>query len=287
MRKVKVITETTSDLPKEIAESRGIEVVPLHILLGEKSCPDDGSLKNEDMFEFIEKTNTMPGTVLVTQSRYESVFGKWLNEDYDIFFIGMSNSMSGITVQNAVAAALALTTALKIDRERISVVDSLSYSCGTGLLALEAAELASRDASLKEVTECVLSMRPKVHASFVFETVKYYSMLGLGSKLLKLVGNAIEVKPVLEMKSGTLVNIANLMGKDYINKYCERVMKDAENIDPKRIFLAHCLIPDKAEEVRERLGREYGLYNVTVIDMSAANARNNGPGTLGMFFLYK
>lgn len=287
MRKVKVITETTADLPGELTDSRSIEVIPLHILLGEKSSPDDGSVKSEELFEYVEKTGKMPGVVLVTRGQYEKVFEKWLNEDYDILFTGMSNSRSEITVQNAVAAAIVVTAAAKLDRERISVVDSLSYSCGTGLLALEAAELAGNGAGLKEVTEHVLALRSKVHASFVIETVKYYSMLELGSKFLKMVGNALEVKPVLEMKSGTLVDVANLTGKDYINKYFERVMKDAEHIDPKRIFIAHCLVPDAAEGLKEKLGREYGFENVTITNVSPANARNNGPGTIGMFFLNK
>jgi len=287
MRNVKVITESTADLPKEMAESRGIEVIPLHILFGEKSCPDDGCLKNEEMFEYVEKTGTMPGTALVTQGRFEKVFEKWLNEGYDIFFIGMSNSKSEITVQNAVAAALAVTTAANIERARISVVDSLSYSCGIGLLALEAAELAGRGASLKEITQHVLALRSKVHASFVFDTVKYYHMIGMVSKFITLVGNAVDVKPMLVMKSGTLVDAANLTGKDYINKYYERVMKDAKNIDPKRIFVSHCLIADSAEEIKERLAGEYGFENVIITNVSPANARNNGPGMLGLSFIYK
>lgn len=286
MRKVKVITESTADLPKEMASSHNIEIIPLHILLGGDRA-DDGSLKSEEMFEFIEKTDTMPSTVLVTQDEFERVFEKWLREDYDILFIGMSNSISEITVQNAVAASVAVTKAANIERERISVVDSLSYSCGIGLLSLEAAELAGKGASLKEVTEYVLALRPKVHASFVFDKVKYYYMLGMVSKFVTLVGNAVEVKPVLDMKSGTLVGIANLTGKDYVNKYCERVMKDSERIDPKRIFIAHCLNPAAAEEVKQKLAGEYGFENVIITNVSPSNARNNGPGMLGISFLYK
>ncbi len=61
MRKVKIITDSTSDLPEEMLEERGIEVVPLHIILGDKKIPDDRTFTNEQLFEFADSTGTLPG----------------------------------------------------------------------------------------------------------------------------------------------------------------------------------------------------------------------------------
>ncbi len=286
MRKIKVITDSNADLPKEMLEARGIEAVPLHIILGEKKFPDDGSLKNEGLFEYADVTGTMPKTMPVSISQFEEVFRKWLKDDHDILFMGVSGKLSA-TVRDAVAAAVTMTAAEKVDRDRISVVDSTSLSSGIGLLALEAADMADSGMELKEITQRVLALRPKIHVGFIVGALKYFYMGGWCSKFTSVVGDSLNIKPTIEMKSGEVTPGQGLMGKDYLDKYYKIVMKDAERIDPKRIFITHCLNSEGAGEVKERLGKEFGFNNVIVTDMSNTTASQGGSGSLGISFLYK
>jgi DegV family protein with EDD domain len=285
MRKVKVITESTADLPRELADARGIEIAPVQIILGEKTCLDDGRLKNEDLFEYVDRTGTMPKTMGVSENQFEEVFRKWLFEDCDILFVGISSKLSEI-VQAAVAAAVTLTAAGKLDRERISVVDSMSLSCGTGLLALEAADMADRGLGLKEITNHVLALRSKIQVSFVIDTLKYFYMGGWCSKFTSVVSSSLQIKPMIELKAGEVVPGAGFMGKDYIDKYCRHVMKDSELIDPKRIFVAHCLTTS-AGDVKTKIERDFGFNNVIITNTSLTTSIQCGPGTLGIFYLYK
>ncbi len=285
MRKVKVITDSTADLPKGILEARGIEVIPVHIILGDKSFPDDGKFKNEDLFEFADRTGMMPKTVPISEHRFEEAFQKWLLEDYDILFTGISGKLSEI-VRDALVAAVTLTTAGKLGRERISVVDSMSISCGTGLLALEAADMADAGAGLAEITQSLLALRTKIQVSFVIDTLKYFYKGGWCSKFTSVVSSGLQIKPMIELKAGEVAPGAGFVGKDYIDKYYRHVMKEAERIDPKRIFIAHCLA-ESAGEIKERLEKDYGFSNVIITNTSLITSMQCGPGTLGIFFIYK
>lgn len=100
MRRVKVITDSTADLPKEITTERGIDVIPLHIMFGEKSFLDDGYIKPKDLFEFAEDTGTLPKTEAPGEHQFLEAFQKRLEEDHDVFFLGVSGKLSE-TVQNA------------------------------------------------------------------------------------------------------------------------------------------------------------------------------------------
>ena len=279
MRKVKIITDSTADLPKSIMEQRGIDMVPLHIILGEQSYLDDNTLTSKDLFLYADKFGVLPKSAAVNEYQFTETFKKWLENDYDIFFTGIGSKLSA-TMQNALAASG------QFDKDRISIVDSQSLSTGIGLQVLEAADMADQGASLREITENALLVREKVQASFVVDTLKYLYMGGRCSRLASIVGSRLKIKPKLEVIGGEIVPAAKFRGQGYIKKYYSQVMEKADSIDPKRIFVTHCL-SEKAGEIKERLEKEFGFKNVIITDASPTISTHCGPGTLGILYLYK
>ncbi len=279
MRKVKIVTDSTSDLSYSTLEKYGIERVPLHIILGDDSYPDDKSLKREDLFRFADQTGTLPKSAAVNEFEFEEVFKKLLDEDFDIFFLGISSKLSS-TMQNAQIAAE------KLGRERFSIVDSLSLSTGVGLQLLEASDFAMQGAGLKDITQHALSIRGKVQASFVVDTLKYLYMGGRCSRLASIVGSRLKIKPMLELVNGEIVPGTKFRGNDYIKKYYDQMMERADEIDPKRIFVTHCLA-DKAEELKAMLETEHGFKNVEITEASPTISTHCGPGTIGILYIYK
>lgn len=279
MRKVKVITDSTVGLPKEMMEEHRIEVVPSRIILGGKSYLDDGNVSIKELFEFVENTGALPGTTPPTESQFHEAFQKWLAKDYDILFTGIGGKIAG-TLRTAEAAALKLVPG------RISIVDSLNASAGTGLLVLEAAEMASKGAGIKDITNHVYSIRTKVRAIMLLDTLKYIYIGGKCSKLISILGNTLNLKPVIEVIDGEMTPRENLRGKRYLDRFLELAIGDPERIDPKRIFLTHCLSEETAE-VRVRLEGEYGFSNVIVSEAPPTTSVHVGPGSLGIMYLYK
>jgi DegV family protein with EDD domain len=279
MRKVKVVTDSTSSLPKSMAEERGIDVIPALIMFGNKGYPDDGSVTADELFEFAESTGEVPHAVAVHEYQFQETFQKWLEEDYDVLFIGISSKLEE-TVNNALSAAS------KLAPGRISVLDSLSISSGMGLQVLEAADMADRGAGLQEITLRAYTVREKVKASIVFQTLKYVYLGGRCSKFASFMVDIANIKPMVNVINGEMAPGEGLKGKRYIDKFLELVMENPERIDPKRIFVTHCLAPD-AGEVKERLESEYGFNNVILSEASPATSVYGGPGSLGIMYLYK
>ncbi len=279
MRRVKIVTDSTSDLPFSLLEERGIERVPLHIILGDDSYPDDKRLSSADLFKFADETGTLPKSAAVNEFEFETVFKKLLDDNYDIFFMGISSKLSS-TMQNA------QTAAEKLGKEHFSIVDSLSLSTGVGLQLLEASDLALNGAGLEEITRHAIEIRPKVQASFVVDTLRYLYMGGRCSRLVSIVGSRLKIKPKLELIGGEIVPTSKFRGKDYIKKYYQQIMESADNIDPRRVFVTHCMT-EEAEEVKRLLETEHGFKNIFITEASPTISTHCGPGTLGILFLYK
>ncbi len=279
MRKVKIITDSTADLPKSTREEYGIEMVPLHIILGEESFPDDGSQSSTELFTFADKNNALPKTAAVNEYQFTEIFSKWLDAGYDIFFTGISSKLSA-TMQNALTAAGAL------DKERIAVVDSLSLSTGVGLQVLEACDLAAQGAGLEEIARHALEIRGKVQASFVVDTLKYLYMGGRCSRLVSIVGSRLQIKPMLELINGEIMPGVKFRGSHHVQKYYRHIMADSQGIDTKRIFVTHCL-SEHAEEVMQWIQRDYGFETVMITDASPTISVHCGPGTIGILYIRK
>lgn len=280
MRKVKIVTDSTCDLPLDMLAQRDITMVPLHIILGEKSYLDDGTLDSRELFRFADSTEVLPKSAAVNTFEFETIFRRLLDEDYDIFFMGISSRLSS-TMQNAVTAANNIGAG-----ERISIVDSLSLSTGVGLQVLEASDMALAGASLAEITSHAENIRGKVQASFVVDTLKYLYMGGRCSKLVSIVGSRLQIKPKLELIDGHIVPTQKFRGSRFVDKYYEQVMERAADVDPKRVFVTHCL-SDEAENVKARLEKDFGFENVMVTKASPTISTHCGPGTIGILFIYK
>lgn len=280
MRKVKIMTDSTCDLPFDMLAQRDITLVPMHIILGEQSYLDDGTLESLELFRFADNTGVLPKSAAINAFEFETIFRNLLDEDYDIFFLGISSRLSS-TMQNAVTAANNIGAG-----ERISIVDSLSLSTGVGLQVLEASDMALAGASLAEITRHAERIRGNVQASFVVDTLKYLYMGGRCSKLASIVGSRLKIKPKLELIDGYIVPTQKFRGSRFVDKYYEQVMERAADVDPKRVFVTHCL-SSEAENVKARLEKDFGFENVMVTNASATISTHCGPGTIGILFIYK
>ncbi|MBT3319747.1 MAG: DegV family protein [Clostridia bacterium] len=279
MRKIKFITDSTTDMPQSLFKQFDIDVVPLHVLLGEDDHLDDGGLKNEDLVKFADETGILPKSAAVNEFQFTEVFSKWIDKGFDIFCITLSSELSA-TYQAAMSAAQ------KFDADRICVVDSQNVSSGTAMLLLEACDMAQAGASLSDITEHVLSLRDKINLRFIVDTLKYLYMGGRCSKLASIMGSSLKIKPILEVKGGKIVPGDKLRGSNYINKYYDYVMQNVETIDPKRIFVTHCMF-DGVDELKKRLEEDFGFNNVLISDTSATISTHCGPGTVGILYLNK
>ena len=219
MEKIKIITDSTLDLPADLVREKGIEVLPLLINFGEESYLDGVEINTHDMLERIEKENILPTTAQVTPSRFEETFKKYLDEGYKIVTLTLSSEMSG-TYQSACIAKNML------ESDDIVVIDSRNVTSGLGVLVLKACEFRDNGDNIFEIEEKIKNLIPKVKSSLSFESLENLVRGGRLSKTAGTIGSVLGLRLILEVKDGQMAVKDKVRGS---KKALKKVISDFEN----------------------------------------------------------
>ena len=187
MEKIKIITDSTLDLPSDIIKEKDIEVLPLLINFGEESYLDGLEINTKEMLDRIERENILPTTAQVTPNRFEKIFKKYLDEGYKIVTLVLSSEMSG-TYQSACIAKNML------ESDDIVVIDSRNVTSGLGVLVLKACEFRDNGDDIFEIEEKIKNVIPKVKSSLSFESLENLVRGGRLSKAAGAIGSVLGLR---------------------------------------------------------------------------------------------
>ena len=278
MEKIKIITDSTADLSKEIYDKYDIEVLPLLINFGEESYLDGVEINPDKVFERIEKENILPTTAQVTPSRFVEAYKKYLGEGYKIISIHMSSVMSG-TYQSACIAKEMLET------EDIVVIDSQNVTAALGMLVLKAAKLREKGYDILRMEEVLNTVKDKIKLSVYFESLEYLVRGGRISKTAGIVGSMLGIKLVLEIKDGLMAVKDKIRGN---KKAIKKIISDLEgaSLDEEVPVI---LIDVNNIEVKEALKEYLETNNVDYVEcpVGSSVSIHSGPGCCGLVFLTK
>lgn len=210
---IKVVTDSTCDLPQEILERCGITVLPLHINMGGRLLLDGIEVTPSDIFEHVAKGGEICGTSAANMTEFSECFQKLSQDCHAIICVTIGAEFSSC-YQNACAAAADLDGPC-----RVYVVDSKSLSSGQGLVVLEAARLAQAGLPPDEIAARLEDARERVDASFILDRLDYMRKGGRCSAVTALGANLLRLKPCIEVCSGKM-----RVGKKYRGRL-ERVME--------------------------------------------------------------
>lgn len=275
MSRVKIITDSVSDMREELSKELDVTVLPLTINLSGKSYLDGVDLKVDELFKIMDETNEFPTTSQINPQRFEEECSKWLKLGYDVLVITMSSKLSG-TYNSAWIAKE------NINNDRLIVIDSLNVTMGQFLLVKKAALMAKEGKSLEEISNLILNTVPKVRSIVAFDTLKMLVRSGRVDKTTAFIGGIVGVKPMVEIKNGFITPIGKERGsKNAINK-CIEVFKSA-NIDKNfNVVIGNSNRQDvvvKFEELCNNLGYSYDLVTIgTVVGCHI------GPNAAGFFW---
>jgi len=199
MGRVKIVTDSTAELPSDAAEELGITVIPLTIHLGRERFRDGIDIDHEEFFKRLEASNSLPFTTAPPLELFEDTYQTIGSETDGIISIHVSAKLS-TTVELAKQAATSL-----IGQRRIAVVDSLTTSMALRSLVLAASATSSRGASLDEVVRMVRAMIPHVYLVFFVEDLEYLERGERIGKAEALLGTMLNIKPLLIIEDGEIL----------------------------------------------------------------------------------
>ena len=278
MEKIKIITDSTLDLPSDLIKEKNIEVLPLLINFGEESYLDGVEINTKEMLEKIKRDNVLPTTAQVTPNRFEEVFKKYLDEGYKIVTLVLSSEMSG-TYQSACIAKNMLET------DDIVVIDSRNVTSGLGILALKACEFRDNGDSIFEIEEKIKNIIPKVKSSLSFESLENLVRGGRLSKTAGTIGSVLGLRLILEVKDGQRAVKDKVRGS---KKALKKVISDFEsaNVDFDSPIVIDEILNDEIFEGLKKYCEEKNINYVHGI-VGCTVGIHSGVGACGFFFVEK
>lgn len=280
--KVKIISDSTCDLSKELIEKYDISIVPLYVVMNDKTMRDGLEVTPEDIYEYVDKNGKLPSTSAVNIEDYIEIFKYWHEQGYEIVHFDISSEFSS-TYRNACMAAEEVGG--------VYVVDSGNLSTGQGLVVMHGAEMAQSGKSAKEIFEECTALTSKIEASFVVDSIDYLYKGGRCSALAAFGANLLKLKPCIEVKDGKMSpgkkyrgNISRVM-----LSYVEERLKGRNDIDKSRIFITHTKCSDEdVKAVKQKILEICPDFKEILETTAGCTVTTHcGPHTLGILFIRK
>ena len=284
MNEFVIYTDSSSDLPKSLADALGVKLISLEV-----NMEGDLKLNDEiDIKEFYAYLRAKHGakTSAINIDRFTEVFEAELKEGRDVLYIAFSSGLSA-TYMQAVNAAEDL--AEKYTDAKVMVVDSLCASLGQGLLVKLAADKKNSGANIEAVAAFVEETKPNLAHWFTVEDLFFLKRGGRVSAATAVVGTMLQIKPVLHVDDdGKLVSVDKARGRQGSLKALFDKMKESA-IDPadQTVFISHGDCYDDAKRLADMITAELGVKDILISEIGPVIGAHSGPGTVALFFLGK
>lgn len=281
---VKIISDSTCDLSLELLKRYDIDILPLHILLGEKEYEDGRNITPDEIFAWSDEHKTTPKTSAPSLADAIEILRPYVEQQREVICFSISSSMS--TSGNVMRLAVDELEAENL----VTVIDSANLSTGIGLLVVEAAVMAQAGKSAAEISTVIEALKPQVRASFVVDTLTYLYRGGRCNAVAAMAGSVLRLHPKIVVENGAMDASKKYRGKlkSVIMSYVKDMEENLKNARPDRVFITHSGC-DRAvvEEVRTYL-QSLGIFQ-EILETRAGGVVSShcGPETLGVLFIAK
>jgi DegV family protein with EDD domain len=271
MGNVKIVTDSTCDLPISIVEELGIYVIPCYVNMNGKSYLDGIDLTREFFFKSLPTANPLPTTSAPGMDAFIQVYQKLANEGADgIISIHISETLSNINNVAKIAAE-------SFEAIPVRVIDSGQLSMGLGLLAMIGAKIAQKGASLDEVEAEILTKKPLTNTFAQLDTLEYLRRGGRLSSAMHGIGNLLEIKPITKMNNG----VSGVEMKRTRKKAHQRFLEIAKDLGPAELVgIIHADAYQNALIVREEIREIWPDIEPIISYVTPAIGAHVGPGTI-------
>ncbi len=274
MARIRVVTDSACDLSADMAEERGLTIVPLSIRFGSEEFVDGSTLSTDEFWVRCKASSVLPETSAPSPGAFQEAFVAAADAGYDgVLCLNLSSEVSA-TYQSAVAAAKAVG-----DRIPVRTVDSRSLTMGLGLMALDVADLASGGATLDELVERVTALIPRTQVYGVVDTLEHLEKGGRIGGARALLGSLLSIKPVVTLIDGRVEEESKQRTRGRSLRYVADKAKDSPPIS--RLAVCNGAAPDIAEVLAMLEGVPTD-HPLVVTDLGPVVGTHTGPGTVGL-----
>lgn len=277
--KIRITAESTLDMTDEQLNRYGIVKIPLTVQLGEETHTDGVDLDARGIYDYVSRTGILPKTCAIPPAVFEDFFNEQKKDCDAVIHFCISSKLSSC-YQNACLAAEEVGN--------VYVVDTASLSTGMALLAIEAAVMAEKeDADPAAIAEYCRGLVEKLNVSFVLGDLEYMRKGGRCSAVEMFGANLLKLRPVLEMKDGSLGVSNKLRGPlpKVLDLYIAERLKD-KKVKTDRVYFTTSCVDDALPEQGRKVLEDMGIFKEVLVSKAGCTVTSHcGKDTFGVLFI--
>lgn len=277
MNKVKIVTDSTVDLPNETLAAYGIEIVPLTFTIGHETYIDRVDITPEQFMEKMRQTNELPKSSQPAAGQFLEVYNRLGEEGYDVLSIHMTGELSG-TVRSAEQAA-------NMSSANVTVVDSQFISLALGFQVVEAAKLAQAGKSISDIVSQLEKVKRHTRLYVTVDTLENLVKGGRIGRGKALIGSLLNIKPIAALIDGVYTPMAKVRSYSQIVKYLtERFIEDTAGKTIRAVGIAHADALALANRLKQALIDATGHEQIEIVYTTPVISTHTGPGAIGFMY---
>jgi DegV family protein with EDD domain len=280
MGNVRIVTDSTSDIPAEVREQLGITMVSLKVLFGEETFSDAVTITPEQFYERLKSSPELPTTSQPSPAEFLEAYERLLDEDPDspIISFHIASVLSGSYQAGTIAASM-------VERPAdLTVVDTKSASYGSGLQVVKAAEMARAGESKESILAEIKRIRSDMDLYFLVDSLDNLQKGGRIGRASAMIGSILNIKPILSLdQDGGVYSVDKVRGSKKAMGRIAELLKTQFGDEPVALIVAMTDNKETADELGDRVKSELNVKEVKYTTVGSVIGTHAGPGTSAVF----
>lgn len=274
-----IVLDSTADFPEAHERFPNWRVVPLYVRFGDESFKDYVELGPEDFYARLRTASELPTTSQPTPGDFLSTYEELASNFAKIVSIHLSAKLSGTFESARIAGE-------QLGGDEVKPIDSETASAAIAMLALAIQRRLERGATEQEIDELVERYKREARLLFTVDTLEFLAKGGRIGGAAKMVGQLLNIKPILTIEEGEVVALKKVRGAAKAFAEFQRMfVESSTDSETLRVGIAHADAPDKAEQLRKMVQGERPSAQVEIVtSLGAVVGTHAGPGTVGFFW---
>jgi len=274
---LKVIADSTCNLPQETLDEYDIRIAPIPIQFGDETFEEGVDIDRNLYYKKIEETGIIPTSSQPTPAWFGRYYKELHQQGHSILVITITGKHSGTFNSATIAKSLA-------PEADVHVFDSKSISLGTGWMVLEAVRAIKSGVAQSDVVSRIEIIRERARLFMTPATLKYLQMSGRVGTLQGALASLLSIKPIIHLKDGLLEVMENVRtrGKS-LDQLIENLEEAVGTTAPVNLAVIHARAREEGLSVLERAKDVFNVQEALFGDLVASLSAHGGPGIIGLF----
>ncbi|PKO11771.1 MAG: hypothetical protein CVU39_27530 [Chloroflexi bacterium HGW-Chloroflexi-10] len=278
MNPVMIVTDSSAYLPPDLVATHPIRVIPLTLNWDGQTYRDGVDIQATEFYNRLSTSSTLPSTSQIPPGDFENIIKELLVVDYDVLLLPISSGISG-SYQSAASVVN------NFPADRVVLLDTKLVSMALSFQVLAAARAAAAGANLTECRQVAQKAYSQIGVYFTVDTLKYLAAGGRINSAKRLLGAALNIKPILEIRDGKIELVSSVISRrKAIESMLRLVEEGIAERSPVRISVFHAQARETAEELIGIAQARFSPIECILSEVSPVVGSHTGPGTLAIAY---